>query len=207
LSGLCSKTEARSTGKANAPAWAQGTPQDRCADGRGCGMSAALAMPCVVSTATAVAEADVPVWRPRAVDGLAFYRRRTVALLRRYMQVSMEIGRAPCALSNNTAISRARVSHYRLRTFEDTLIFVLDVEKCLGRLDRVSRTIVARVALEDYTPPEAALLTGESVRSVARIYHDALDRLTRFFFAFRLFDPNVENLSRGEASNQGNDPT
>jgi hypothetical protein len=160
-----------------------------------------------MSTATAVAVADLPVWRPRPVDGLAFYRKRTVALLRHYMQISMEIGRAPCALGNKSAFSRAKVSHYRLRTFEDTLIFVLDVEKCLGKLDRLSRTIVARVALEDYSPTETALLTGESVRSVARIYHGALDRLTRLFLAFQLFEPNVEMLSRGEPSNRRNIPT
>jgi hypothetical protein len=194
-------------GKANAPARAPGTPQDGHTGGRGWGMSAAVATPCVMSTATAVAETRLPIWRPRTFDGLAFYRKHTVGLLRRYMQTSMEIGRAPCALRNNNAISNARVSHYRLRTFEDTLIFVLDVEKCLGKLDRLSRTIVARVALEDYTPPEAALLTGESVRSVARIYHDALDRLTRLFLASRLFEPNVENLSRGSAENRSNDPT
>ncbi len=169
-------------------------------------MSAALAMPCIMCTATAVAEPALPAWRARPVDGLAFYRKHTVALLRRYVRVSMEIGRPPCALGQ-TAFSRARVTHNRLRTFEDSLIFVLDVERCLKRLDHISRTIVARVALEDFTPPEAALLTGESVRSVARIYHEALDRLTRFFLANQLFDPNVEKLSRGETKIESNDRT
>lgn len=160
-------------------------------------MSAALAMPCIVSAARAVAETGLPVWRPKPIDGFAFYRRHTVALLRRYLQVSIEIGRAPCVLGNN--VFRGRVSHYRLRTFEESLIFVLDVERCLKQLDRVSRAIVAHVALEDYSPPQAALLTGESVRSAGRIYREGLDRLTRLFLSFGLLEPNVENLSRGEA--------
>jgi len=168
-------------------------------------MSAALAMPCILSTAEAFAETGLPVWRPKPIEGLAFYRKHTLAILRRYLLTSMEIGRTPCVLNN--IVFQGRVSHYRLRTFEDSLIFVLDVERCLKRLDGRSRTVIAHVALEDYTPPQAALLTGESVRSVARIYHEALDRLTRFFLTFRLLDPNVEKLSRGEAGIESNDPT
>ncbi len=160
-------------------------------------MSAALATPCIVSTATAVAENDLPAWRPRPVDGVAFCRKRTVALLRRYLQISMEIGRAPCVLGNINA--RGRVSCYRLRTFEDGIIFVLDVEKCLNKLDRLSRAIIAHVVLEDYSSLETAALTGESMRSVGRIYRQAMDRLTRLFWDFGLLDPNVENLSRAEA--------
>ena len=99
-------------------------------------MSAALAMPCIVAMATAVAE-PLSRARPKPIAGFAFYRKHTLALLHRYLRISMEIGRAPSALGR--IVLRGRVSSYRLRTFEDGMIFVFDVEKALKRLDRLSR--------------------------------------------------------------------
>jgi hypothetical protein len=167
-------------------------------------MSAAPAMPCIVPVATAVAE-QFPLARPKPIAGYAFYRKHTLALLNRYLRISMEIGRAPSALGR--IVLRGRVSSYRLRTFEDGIIFVLDVEKALKQLDRLSRAVVNRVALEDYSIPEAAALTGESERSINRIYGEAMDRLTAVFLQFGLLMPNVENLSRGEAKIQSNETT
>ncbi|MFZ0271773.1 MAG: hypothetical protein WB524_03580 [Acidobacteriaceae bacterium] len=168
-------------------------------------MSALLAMPCVLAAATAVANEELPLARPKPIPGFAFYRKHTMALLNRYLQLSMELGRAPCVLGKITL--RGRVSSYRLRTFEDGMIFVLDVEKCINQLDRTSRAVVAYVALESYTIPEAAVLTRESVRSVSRIYGQAMNRLTALFLQFGLLEPNVENLSRGRAKIQSNDAT
>jgi hypothetical protein len=167
-------------------------------------MTAALAMPCIVPAATAVAE-PLPLARPKPIVGFAFYRKHTLALLHRYLRIAMEIGRAPSALGR--IVLRGRVSSYRLRTFEDGMIFVLDVEKALKQLDRFSRALVNHVALEDYTIPETAALMGESERSVARIYGEAMDRLTAVFLQFGLLTPNVEKLSRGEAKIQSNEAT
>jgi hypothetical protein len=163
-------------------------------------MSAAPAMPCVLETARAVAAA-LPTGRPRAIEGLAFYRRHTAGLLHRYMRTSMEIGRVPSVLGHLTF--RSRVSSYRLRTFEDRVIFIFDVEKCLKRLDPLSQQVVAHMALEDYTPMEAAALTGQSVRTVSRIYGEALDRLTRMFLEYELLYPYGE-VSRAGLGNGGN---
>jgi hypothetical protein len=168
-------------------------------------MSAALAMPVVLPEAYAVAVAEMPLARPRAISGLAFYRKHTEGLLRRYMQVSVELGRTPSALGR--IMLRGSVSSYRLRTFEDGLIFVLDVEKCIRQLDRASRQLVTHVALEDYTLLQAIDLTGHSGRSAARIYGAALDRLTGQFLQFGLLRPNVENLSRDEAEIESNGTT
>lgn len=165
-------------------------------------MSAALALPLVLETSRAVAEPELPVGRPRPLGGLAFYRRHTEALLHRYLMTSMEIGRAPCVLGN--VVFRGRISSYRVQSFEDQIIFVFDVEKCLKRLDRVSQEVVAHIALEDYSPQETAGLMIESLRSVARIYAEAIDRLTRLFLEVGLLDPNVENLSSGSSKNQSN---
>ena len=141
-------------------------------------MSAALAMPCIVATTTAVAE-PMPLARPKPIAGYAFYRKHTLGLLHRYLRIS----------------------------FEDGMIFVLDVQKALKQLDRFSRTLVNHVALEDYTIPETAALMGESERSVGRIYGEAMDRLTACFLQFGLLEPNVEKLSRGEAKIESNEAT
>jgi len=167
-------------------------------------MSAAAAVPCILKDTVAVAE-TLPRARARPLDGFAFYRKHTVSLLRRYLCISMEIGRAPCLLGH--MVFRGHVSSYRMRSFEDHIIFVFDVEKCLRQLDRGSQELVTHIALEDYTPAEAASITGESERSVLRIYGAALDRLTRLFLEYQLLEPNVENLSRGEAKIESNDAT
>jgi hypothetical protein len=117
----------------------------------------------------------------------------------------MEVGRVPSALGR--IVMPGRVSSYRLRTFEDAVIFVLDVDKFLRQLDPLSRAIVYHVALEDYSTLETAALMGESVRSVVRIYGEAMNRLTALFLQFGLLKPNVENLSRGEAKIQSNETT
>lgn len=163
-------------------------------------MSAARALPWVLPQAAAVTDTSLPVARPKPLEGFAFYRRHTVGLLRRYLRVSMEVGRTPCVLG--TLVFRGRVSSYRMQSFEDRVIFIFDVEKCLKQLDRVSQEVVAAIILEDYTSLETASLIGESVRSVARIYAAALDRLTRLFLEYQLLDPNPEKLSRGRVENQ-----
>lgn len=168
-------------------------------------MSAALALPLILESAEAVAEPELPVGRPRPIGGLAFYRKHTEGLLRRYLVTSMVIGRAPCVLGN--FVFRGRITSYRVQSFEDQIIFVFDVEKCLKQLDRLSREVVAHIVLEDYSLQETAALTGESPRSISRIYPEALDRLTRLFLATRLLEPNPENLSRGDGTNESNEPT
>src|SRR3954467_11204472 len=61
------------------------------------------------------------------------YHDRTIALLKRYFRMSLEIGRMPSVLGRE--VFRARVTSYRVHTFEDAVIFVHDVEKCLEQLD------------------------------------------------------------------------
>jgi hypothetical protein len=168
-------------------------PGTRCQ--RRCGLSAAAALPWIIESSLA-ADAGLPLWRPRPLDGLAFYRKHCAGLLRRYMQASMEMGRTPCVLGK--MVFRGRVSSYRLTSFEDMVIFILDIEKCLKHLDPVSQAVIAHVVLEDYSIVETAAIVGESERSVARIYGAALDRLTRLFLDHRLLDPNPQKLSMVE---------
>lgn len=151
-------------------------------------MSAAVVLPRIQALQWQRAR---PVNRPMEspLSGTAFYRRRTEALLRRYMRASMEMGRTPSLLGNN--IFRGRVSSYRLRTFEDCIIFIFDVEKCLKRLDAESKELIARIALQEYTHEETAKLTQQSERSVGRKYAFALDVLTNIFLQMELLDTSV----------------
>ena len=112
-------------------------------------------------------------------SSLAFYRRYTELLLRRYMQVSMRMGRVPSVLGN--CMFRGKVSSYRVSSFEDAVIFVYDVERCLRELTAEETELVARVALQEYTQAEAAELTSQSLRTVVRKYGEAVDRLTQIF--------------------------
>jgi len=108
---------------------------------------------------------------------LAFYRKHTESMLRRYLYASMLVGRAPEVLSNS--VGRGWVSSRPVRSFEDAVIFVLDVESCLNKLNRLDRQLLSRIVLQDYTQAEAADLLGMGVRTVYYKFPQALDRLTR----------------------------
>jgi hypothetical protein len=73
---------------------------------------------------TAISE-DVPGSSP----DLWLYRQRTVALLRRYLRLSIEVVRTPSLLGRE--FFRTRVTPYGASTFEDSVIFVHDVERNL----------------------------------------------------------------------------
>ena len=106
----------------------------------------------------------------------AFYRKHTENMLRRYLYASMQVGRSPNLLGES--VGRGWVSSRRVRTFEDALIFVLDVERCLDRLSLVDRQLISRIVLQEYTHVEAAALLRISIRSVCTKLPLAHDRLT-----------------------------
>jgi len=70
------------------------------------------------------------------------YRRRTVALLRRYARASVEVGRLPSLLGRE--FFRSRVTSYTMRNFEDVVIFVADMEQAIQ-----ARMLAG---MEDYGP-------------------------------------------------------
>ena len=110
----------------------------------------------------------------------AFYRKHTEKMLLRYLYASMLVGRAPAILRE--PIARGWVSSRRVKTFEDAVIFVLDVERCLERLDAVDRELLSRIALQEYTHEETAEKLGFSVRTIYYKYALALDRLSELLF-------------------------
>lgn len=107
---------------------------------------------------------------------LAFYRKHTESLLRRYLYVSTQVGRTPSVMYE--PIERGNASCRRVRTFEDAVIFVLDVETCLGKLSVLERALLSRIVLQEYTHTEAGAMLGMSVRAVNYKLRHALDRMT-----------------------------
>jgi DNA-directed RNA polymerase specialized sigma24 family protein len=110
------------------------------------------------------------------VVSLAFYRKHTESMLRRYLYASMQVGRAPSILGD--PVGRGWASSRPIRTFEDAVIFVLDVERCLSQLGTLDRQMLSRIVLQEYTQTEAAPLLGMSVRAISYKFPQALDRLT-----------------------------
>jgi DNA-directed RNA polymerase specialized sigma24 family protein len=108
---------------------------------------------------------------------LAFYRKHTESMLRRYLYASMQVGRAPSILGD--PIARGWVSSRPVRTFEDAVIFVLDVERCLDKLSALDRALLSRIVLQEFTQAETAALLGMSTRTVTYKYPQAVDRLTK----------------------------
>ncbi len=98
-------------------------------------------------------------------------------MLRRYLYASMQVGRSPSILGE--PIARGWASSRPVRTFEDAVIFVLDIERCLDTLGSLDRQLLSRIVLQEYTQPEAATLLGMSVRTVSTKFQQALDRLTQ----------------------------
>ena len=107
---------------------------------------------------------------------LGFYRKHTESLLRRYLYASMQVGRAPNILGD--PIARGWCSSRPVRTFEDAVIFVLDVERCLNQLGALDRMMLSRIVLQEYTQSEAASLLGMAARTISYKFPKALDRLT-----------------------------
>ena len=118
--------------------------------------------------------AKAPAAEP--VVSLAFYRKHTESMLRRYLYASMQVGRAPSILGD--PIARGWASSRPVRTFEDAVIFVLDVETSLNQLGSLDRQMLSRIVLQEYTQTEAATLLGMSVRTISYKFPQALDRLT-----------------------------
>jgi hypothetical protein len=118
--------------------------------------------------------AKAPAAEP--VVSVAFYRRHTEKMLRRYLYASMQVGRSPAILGD--PVGRGWVSSRPVRTFEDAVIFVLDVEACLNQLGSLDRQLLCRIVIQEYTHTEAASLLGMSNRAVSYKLPLALDRLT-----------------------------
>jgi len=127
-----------------------------------------------------------PVFRKLLAPGMAFYRTYTEAMLRRYGVLSMESGRVPSMLGRE--MFRGKVTSYRVRGFDDVVIFVYDVERCIQELTEEQQSLILRIGVQAYTFQEAGQMFRLSLRSVQRRYFDALDELTSIFLKKKLLE-------------------
>lgn len=135
----------------------------------------------VAEPAAAPAEKPVP---PQPKVELAFYRKYTEAMLRRYTRISMQPGRTPALLGRE--LFQGDASHTTLTTFEDGIVFCIDVERCLLKLRKDDQRLIKRIAIQGYTHEEAAPLLGITFKTCVVNYHKAIDRVTEIFVASRL---------------------
>ena len=120
----------------------------------------------------------------RAVEDdrdLWLYRDRSIALLRRYVRLAVEIGRLPSLLGRE--FFRGRVTTYSFSTFEDTVIFVHDMEHSVEKLTALEQAMIGKIVLEEYSQREAAKLLNCPLRTVERIFPEALDHLSEILLA------------------------
>ncbi len=116
---------------------------------------------------------------PPADPDLWLYRDRTSAILRRYLRLAVEVGRLPALLGRE--FFRTRVTSYHTQTFEDTVIFVHDVERCLGLLNNTEIELIAVIVMHEHAHYEAARMFRCTRRTIVRSYGDALDKLSEIF--------------------------
>lgn len=116
-----------------------------------------------------------------------FYRKYTEALLRRYVRMSMEAGKVPSLIGQE--MFRGKVTRYRVASFDDVVIFVADIDRCLQRLAEEHRIVLEHMALQQFTVRETAKLMHIPPMSVIRMYGPALDELTRIFLEARILEP------------------
>ncbi len=122
--------------------------------------------------------------RPVPLAELPVYRDDCIALLRRYFILSVEVGRLPAILGREIFTTRAQDFH--VHSFEDTVLFVIDIERCLDRLDLIHQKLISYIVLQEYTQEETAALLGCTDRTIRNHFADALDSLSAILLCHRL---------------------
>jgi len=122
---------------------------------------------------------------------------RTMALLHHYFRKSLLIGRLPSLLGREVYPSRLKGRPVHL--FEETVVFVCDVDKCLSELEPIDQRLIAYCILEDHTEWEAARQFQRSQSDISRRLHLTLDLLHETFCRLGILKPmEVELLHESE---------
>ena len=117
---------------------------------------------------------------------LWLYRRKTTALLRRYMRWSLEAGRLPSLLGRE--LFRAKITAYTATTFESRVIFLHDMERCLDQLEDFDRQLIGRVMLQEYDHEAAARILQCTRRTLLRRLPELIDELSEAFLKAGLLE-------------------
>jgi hypothetical protein len=146
-------------------------------------------LPRVMAVGEPVEEESPQTELPQPVPELAFYRKYTEALLRRYLRLSMQAGRVPSLMGRE--IFRGHVTHYRARGLEDVVIFCHDMERRLEKLSEREKLFIKRIALQRYSQDEAAALFRLPRQTCQFQYNQAVDHLTDLLLDAGLLDKMV----------------
>jgi predicted DNA-binding protein (UPF0251 family) len=119
-------------------------------------------------------------------------------MLRRYFRLSLDLGRLPSILGGE--VFRGVVSSSRMHTFEDFVIFVHDMERCMEKLDPASLETIAALVFLDQSQEEAGKSLGLSRRQVERRYSAALDRLSYRLLTAKLIQPLALTLEQPDCA-------
>jgi hypothetical protein len=143
-----------------------------------------------------VLNASVEAPRPRNEEHSpwAVYRNHTIVLLRKYFRMSLELGRMPSLLGGE--LFRAKVTAYQVHTFEDAVIFVHDMDQCLAKLDPLSRLLIGRIVLQEFTREETARELRVHERHVRRRLLEGIDRLTKVLLRAKLLDAFGDDVGK-----------
>jgi hypothetical protein len=134
---------------------------------------------------------------------LRAYRRRTVTMLRRYLRYSLETGRVPSLLGGE--YFRTGVTSYGVVTFEDRVIFVHDMERCLQRLGEFSLQLIARYTLQEHDLEATARLLHCNEKTIRRAIPVVLSQLSEILLEVGLLEKmnlTEENSCQGGRSDE-----
>lgn len=108
-----------------------------------------------------------------------YERARTMALLYRFFRTALQLGRMPSLLGRE--VFRTRMHSLPARAFEDSVLFVCDVERCLRALEPMDQRLVAFCILEDHSEWEASRCFHRSQSDISRRLGQTLDLLHETF--------------------------
>jgi hypothetical protein len=124
---------------------------------------------------------------PRVPAGeLRMYRSLTFNLLRKYFRLSLSLGRLPSLVGRECFRTRYELQNH---TFEDSVIFVHDMERCLARLDDVSKEMISLIVFQDFSWRQCARLMNCPLRTVTRTFSLGLDLLTKVMLRVGVIEP------------------
>lgn len=109
----------------------------------------------------------------------SFEHCRTMGLLLRFFRTALQLGRMPSLLGRE--IFRSRAQFQPARAFEDSVVLVCDVERCLGQLEPFDQKILAFCVLEDHSEWHAARCFHCSQAEISRRLGRSLDSLHETF--------------------------
>ncbi len=122
-----------------------------------------------------------------------FERLRVILLLQRFFRTSLLLGRMPSVMGGNAF--RTNLRSTPARAFEDAVVFVCDVERCLRSLEPLDQRIIAICVLEDRSEWEAARRFHSHQAHISRRLGEVLDLLHETFCRLGLLPPVPAELS------------